>query len=372
MLTKCYKKILIIDGSYLIHRSLKISTLWELKTSKGERTGGIFGFLRSMNSEIRSIPSDYYPVVTWDAGLDARRTEVYPEYKRAHIKLAEHLARNGESEESIIEKLSSAGNPQSSVDQAIESIRESIKSQRSGVLAEYNQDDYVIQYHRQRDRLITVLTALGIPSIKVNGWEGDDLMVLLSRLADKSVVMTDDKDLIQLISPNTMIFRPIAKEVLKCDEYMESHNMYSTREIIYNKAIVGDPSDNIPSVTYNLERKNRVGGVRAQTISRMIAEAKEDPSIYLPRLTEMHKNYYDGFVMNHSVFLRNMKLVDLDLVPDDESVVSTIKSEISSKAGKASLVSSIKLLAELEINSFDINGCISRVLSSYPNIKEIN
>ena len=44
-----YNRVLIIDGSYMLHRTLSQPNNWDLINSKGKRTGGIFGVLRSLN-----------------------------------------------------------------------------------------------------------------------------------------------------------------------------------------------------------------------------------------------------------------------------------------------------------------------------------
>ena len=90
---KLLNKVWISDGSYLLQRSLHVPELWELKSKKtGLRTGGAFGFLKSLNHEFKNL--DYYPVVCWDAGLAPWRTSVYPMYKRFHIREAERTIRN--------------------------------------------------------------------------------------------------------------------------------------------------------------------------------------------------------------------------------------------------------------------------------------
>ena len=81
-------KVLIVDGSYMIHRALHVSEIFNLTNSKGEGTGGVFQFLRSLNSEMREYP-DYFPIVCWDNGLADRRVSVYPNYKHKADRLME-------------------------------------------------------------------------------------------------------------------------------------------------------------------------------------------------------------------------------------------------------------------------------------------
>ena len=116
-LQKRLSKVLIIDGSYMIQRALNVPELWNLKSSKGLRTGGIFGFLRSLNYEFKGV--DYYPVVTWDSGLAKRRTEVYERYKRNHIRTADKLMRECKDETDFSIKLEESFSEESTLNEAI-------------------------------------------------------------------------------------------------------------------------------------------------------------------------------------------------------------------------------------------------------------
>ena len=355
-------KLLIIDGSYLLHRSLKIQELWDLKSSKtGLRTGGIFGFLRSLNYEFKKY--DYYPIVCWDLGLSDRRIAAYDRYKKHHIRVAERMlsdCNNDLTEFSI--KAENEFRNEITFQEVINSIRESIDNQRHADAAEHTpEDDYRAQYHRQRDVLINILHALGVPSIIKRGWEGDDLMTLATRLANKSIVMTDDKDLIQLIAPNVDIARPMQKKYLEYSTYLAESNLDSSREIAIIKAIEGDGSDNIPAVTSGLERKYCVGHTRACQIAKIIMENDEDPSKYLPILRESGKNYFLGFVSRHEDYERNMELVDLSLVPDDDAIYNQIRTEYNAIAGKCNLLNAMKLLSEQDIYSFDTSSFVSKM-----------
>lgn len=361
-MNKVFNKILIIDGSYLIQRSLNVESLWNLRSPKtGERSGGIFGFLRSLNYEFKNY--DYYPVVCWDAGLAKRRTDVYPKYKKHHLRTVDKLLRNcedGVDEQSLKDKVAVEFDDESTLNEVVAAIHEAL-AQGVGRSVELDHDDFRMQYGRQRDLLINILNSLGVPSIRIKGWEGDDLMVLLSRMSEQSIIMTDDRDLIQLISPDVSILRPMHKEFLTYDEYLKENDYYSSREIAIKKAVEGDGSDNIPAVTAGLERKFTVGSTRAKQVAKIIYSNNEDPDKYLKELEESGKNYYKGFVMRHDDYLRNMKLVDLSLVENDESVISTIYGEVASIAGKCNFFESSKLLADQGISSFDLNSFVAKM-----------
>lgn len=330
-----------------------------MQSSSGVRTGGVFSFLRSLNFEFKGY--DYYPVVTWDSGLSKRRTEVYGKYKRNHLRIADRLLRQSDNETDLSLKLEETFPDESMLNEAIESIRETIAGSRVDQINQIDDDDYRAQYHRQRDVLINILHSIGVPSIKVKGWEGDDLMTLITRISDSSIVMTDDKDLIQLISPTVEILRPMQKQHLVYEDYMKSREYVSSREIAIIKAIEGDASDNIPSVTAGLDRKYCLGHTRAKAVAEIILKCDEDPARYLKVLEESGKNYYLGFVQRHADYLRNMQLVDLSLVPNDQVVIDTIVTEILSRAGRCNYLQAVQLLAEQEITNFDLSTFISKM-----------
>ena len=79
MYDKIYKKILIVDGSFLLHRVLSVPDIFALKNTKGVKTGGVYQFLRSLQREIIN-DGDYYPVVCFDKGLSKRRTDIDKNY----------------------------------------------------------------------------------------------------------------------------------------------------------------------------------------------------------------------------------------------------------------------------------------------------
>ena len=73
-------KVLIVDGSYALHRALHVPGLQDLCTSTGVKSGGVYGFFKILQSEIKKLPG-YFPIVCWDKGLSQRRIDIYQDYK---------------------------------------------------------------------------------------------------------------------------------------------------------------------------------------------------------------------------------------------------------------------------------------------------
>ncbi|WJZ23537.1 RNaseH [Listeria phage LIS04] len=353
------KKALVVDGSYLLHRNLKVEHIFEMRSDNGNgpRTGGIFGFLRGLAYEMKKF--DYYPIICWDAGLAKRRLDIYPNYKKHADRLVEANGRldlEGKSEEP---------------------------------------DEYLEEYRRQRKEIIKVLDALGIPSLRFEGWEGDDLMKLMTLIAEECIVVTDDRDMIQLLNNKVSIRRALNDEVIagtdhensewyqylksggktKCrtrEEYFEDAGYEDIFENVMVKAIVGDASDNIPPVTKGLERKYSVGGGRAKTIAKIIYH---NPKNYLDILHQMVEdgkylrdvygklpvNPISGFILNHDNFMRNLELVDLNRVEFPEELTAQVAQSITSTIGTVDYFKILDLLSQHQINNLEVDALVSKV-----------
>lgn len=352
----------------MLHRNLKIPELWDLKNRKGMRTGGIFGFMRSLNA---AMNTENFPVICWDSGLSKRRLEVYPDYK-SNLSKQEEFKLNELAEYMV-------NNPGKPPNKEINQGEFQILKTKISKLMEnkkefgsvHDPDDYMYQYRSQRNYIIDICNSLGIPSLRFSGWEGDDIITVLSRMSMSSIIVTDDRDMIQLLNPSTDINRVVNHQYLTYEKYLSDNYLKSIREMIIIKAIEGDGSDSIPSVTSNEEeRKYRVGGTTAAKIARIIIDNEEDPDKYLKVIEEStgrDRNKFLGFVRNHENYLRNMKLVDLSLVDNEYEIVDNIISEVNSKLKKSNLINTLGKLGELDIINVDVNGVISKVISSSCN-----
>ena len=309
-------KVLIVDGSYMIHRALHVSEIFNLTNSKGEGTGGVFQFLRSLNSEMRKYP-DYFPIVCWDNGLADRRVSVYPNYKHKTDRLMEAAE---------LKKLG----------------------------AEPEEDEYLVQYHAQREKVMEILKLLGIPSLVFYHWEGDDLMYILARTLKDTIVLTDDKDLIQLLSPTTKISRPMAGELLEWTSYQEENNDPDMRKFVYRKCIVGDPSDNIPACAAG------VGGKTAKLIADIMVEHPDDWKSVVESSTNRRIKLF-GTEDSYRQFEINLNLIDLSLVEINEQMLNEIAKVIASSVQLPNYFKVMLAMNDLEIHDFDVNGMVGKM-----------
>lgn len=308
-MNKYLNKVMIIDGSYVLHRSLNTPALKELATSDGMKSGGVFGALRILQSELKKFPG-YFPIFCFDKGLSSRRVSIYPDYK-ANRKRQE------------ADNLIAAG------------------------VGQEEPDNYLEEYHRQRDDLIDILKSLGIPSLLLPGWEGDDLQYLLSKVCNEGVIVSDDKDMIQLVSPTIKIRRSMCNQLIEWDS---SDPCYHHPRFTIRKSIVGDGSDNIPKCAQG------VGDKGADDIAQLIEGVNFED--YKSTLEEYCKNNTKALskkvrllLDNWDQFLINYQLIDLRLVESPVGFESMIKDLITSVVGHSNMMRAYQLLGRYEMKT---------------------
>lgn len=328
-----FNRILIFDGSYALHRSLSVPNNWDMINSKGKRTGGIFGTLRTIQKELKDY--NFFPVVVFDGGLSKRRLDIYPNYKR-------NLER-----------------------QALLECKEEDKTEEQLLDEEFRRE-----YSTQRNDLIQLLPLFGIPCIRLDQWEGDDLIYIISRVTKNSIVVSDDKDLIQLIRalPNAelrtcRIRRPLRNEFLDMQSLKDKG--LNIEEYIGCKSIVGDPSDNIPSACFQVGEKTAPG------LFELYKKVTETNSIFPEnedQLTKACKQFniqkrkaYLNF--NETQFLNNLLLTDLSLVDNEinDDLLNNLYNSILEQSCYNNIVDIANLLNDLEIRTFDYNALLERV-----------
>ena len=278
-----FKRLLIFDGSHALHRALSVPNNWEMKNSQGFRTGGVFGVLRTIQKELKTY--NYYPVVVFDSGLSQRRLNLYPNYKHTQDKQLLQESLEPKTEEQLL------------------------------------QEEFLQEYKRQRNILSELLPYFNIPVIKVDNWEGDDLIYLLTKLCENSIVVSDDKDLLQLIRED---------ETGKCrvrramrDEFWDINtlheNNFDINEYIACKAICGDTSDNIPSACFGVGEKTASGLYQLYEACKKsnLAFPKEEKDLteLCKKLNISKRKAYINF--NENQFLTNLLLTDLSIVDED-------------------------------------------------------
>jgi DNA polymerase-1 len=201
---------IVIDGSNLLWRTYWIAeTRHQLVNSKGIWTGPIFMFLKSVKGlQEKFKPNNTW--VTWDKKLK------YPS-----TNFRKELAP------------------------------ETYKQNRD--------DDKSKLIHEQHDELSKWLTVLGVKQIYPGVLEADDIISWLVReKLTTSVIISVDKDLLQLVDDNIHYYNPIKKKLITPQNFVEEVGV-EINEYNHYKALLGDKSDNVDGIQgYGVQRSAKL------------------------------------------------------------------------------------------------------------------
>ncbi|MGN1370846.1 MAG: DNA polymerase I [Candidatus Coprovivens sp.] len=193
------KKILLIDGNNLMFRSYYATAYTGnvMKNSKGFPTNALYGFVGMMNKIINEEKPEYV-AVAFDVGKNFRKQKY-----------------------------------------------ETYKDGRSAT-----PDELKMQMPIARE----ILNAMGIQYFEMEPYEADDIIGTFAKMCEEdpdyeALIVSSDKDLLQLISDETEVKLLKQKDYIRYNKknFKEDWGFEPIRMIDY-KALAGDPSDNIPGV----------------------------------------------------------------------------------------------------------------------------
>jgi len=96
-----------------------------------------------------------------------------------------------------------------------------------------------------------VCRVLGVPTVEVPGFEADDLIGTLalkaSRTGYKVIIVSTDKDLLQLVDDSVSVLHPVKGELLDAEGVRKSFGV-PPGKVVEVLALMGDSSDNVPGV----------------------------------------------------------------------------------------------------------------------------
>ncbi len=183
----------LIDGSAYIYRAF--FALPPLSNSKGLQTNAVYGFTTMLLKVLRDHRPDYVAVVFDEPG-PTHRHEAFKEYKAQRPPMPQGMSA---------------------------------------------QIPYI---HR-------VVEALSLPVIRQAGYEADDLIGTLARNGEGQgldvVIVTSDKDMFQLLTPNTRIYDPVKDKWFSEADSLVRFGVEPAR-VVEIMGLMGDTSDNIPGV----------------------------------------------------------------------------------------------------------------------------
>lgn len=193
------KKLLILDSNSILNRAFY--GVRYLSAKDGTPTNAIYGFLNILLKLIKEQEPDYI-CAAFDVKAPTFRHKQYEGYKAQRKPMPEGLAA-------------------------------------------------------QMPLVKDVLRAMGVTILEKEGYEADDIIGTVARLCEESeiscFIATGDKDDLQLASDKTKVILTVTKSgynetIIYDDKAVKEKYRVTPTEFIDVKALMGDPSDNIPGV----------------------------------------------------------------------------------------------------------------------------
>ncbi|MGN6313051.1 MAG: DNA polymerase I [Rhodanobacteraceae bacterium] len=185
-------KLVLIDGSSYLYRAFH--ALPPLTNPAGEPTGALFGVVNMLRATLNAKPD--YAAFVQDASGPTFRDALYAEYKATRAPMPDDL-------------------------------------------------------RAQVEPMLKIVRALGLPILRVQGVEADDVIGTLAKQgAERGIevtISTGDKDFAQLVGPNITLVNTMSGSVLDRAGVIEKFGVPPER-VIDLLALMGDTIDNIPGV----------------------------------------------------------------------------------------------------------------------------
>lgn len=218
------KTLYLIDGSSYIFRAF-YGVRQALSNSSGLPTNALYGFVTMLQKVVRDERPDYL-VVAFDSKEKTFRHDIYPEYKANREAPPEDLVKQFPYFEPIVK-------------------------------------------------------AFNISSVKIPGYEADDIIGTLARMGEEGglevTIVSGDKDMMQLINPNIAMLDTMKNKKFGPDDVVEKFGV-GPDKVIEVMGLMGDSSDHIPGVK----------GVGPKTASELIRKYGSIQGLY-DRLDEIDK-----------------------------------------------------------------------------------
>lgn len=103
--------------------------------------------------------------------------------------------------------------------------------------------------HQNNNAIKTIAQYLGMPSIFPRQYEADDIVSYICRFTEgNKIIISVDRDFLQLINDNTALYDPIRKVEYNAQNFEEKTGFKNTTDWLIAKCITGDKSDNVPGI----------------------------------------------------------------------------------------------------------------------------
>ena len=272
-------KILIIDG---LNTFIRVFSIYPTQNDDGIHIGGIVGFLKSLGHAIRTIQPTRCIIVFDGKGGSSRRRKMFPGYKNNR--------------------------------------KPTLRKNRVGLYSANTDEkrNMIIQFQR----IIEYLENLPITVLSVDNVEADDVIAYIGKQVynkpeNKIVVMSTDKDFLQLVNGRISVWNPTKKTMYHPEQVEKDYGIPSHNFLVY-RMLDGDVSDSIPGIQ----------GWGLKTIAKKLPMIMEDKKLEVKDLVEYSKNQEGKIFKN---LLDNVGQLDLNynlMQLDEVDISGSIKMKV--------------------------------------------
>ena len=259
------KRVMIVDALNAYFRAFIVNPSISIH---GQPIGGLKGFLGILQKLCRDINPDSI-VIVWDGpGGSRKRRQQNKNYKEG---------------------------------------RKPIRVNRPNNLTPEQQRENMVW---QQVRLIEYLNELPVIQFRFDEIEADDIISYVSRLSQydgwQKVIVSNDKDFIQLCDDETVLLRPTQKVVHNKVNVVDDFNIHP-RNFAVARAIAGDASDNLVGVP-------RAG---LKSIAKNLNFLREDKDVTLHEVFDFCENidskakFFTNILEHKDIVISNYKLMQL-------------------------------------------------------------
>jgi 5'-3' exonuclease len=277
---------MIIDGNSLGYAAASLRPL----SVDGQNVQAIFHALKMIKTAVSRFGEEYVtPIVLWD-GNQYWRKDIFPEYKHKDSKNEDQIR-------------------------------------------------IALDYKEQRPQLIRAIMMLGITQIIGKRYEADDIAGYMAKFyaakGCKVLLVTGDKDWLQLVSQNVKWFDPIRDRDCIKSTFNTFTSFRTPEEFLEGKALIGDAGDNISGID-GIGKKcaplimQEFGSVQGLLDDFKTHGEFDKKKGTLPESLGRYKKKLNTFCADkalHEKFALNIKLMDLLNVKLSMAELKTVRSK---------------------------------------------
>ena len=259
-------RVVVIDALNMFIRNYIVNGMI---SSNGNPIGGAVGFLNSLKKVMRESKPDQV-VICWDgSGGSQKRRETVKEYKQGRKPIRKNYEVEGMS----------------------------VQSQKENMVW-------------QQQILMEMLNEMPIMQLVLDRVEADDIIAMITQSPRykgwQKVIVSSDKDFLQLLDGETVLYRPIQKKAWTKQTVIDEYGI-SPENFVIARAIAGDKSDNLAGIQ----------GAGLKTISKRLSFLCEDKMHTLDTVydhcanTDSKLKFFERIVEGWDTVETNYKVMNL-------------------------------------------------------------